>query len=467
MRRAAIRALAVMVLALLLVACSRGAGNDNIKRERDQALQERDQALQERDQTLENLVNARNRIAALQEELAVQTATVTLLNRDVASLTGEVTSLAGEAASLTGEVASLTRDVTTYRFRISMLERELAAATSSADDVAEIQRQLDQARTQLQQSRAALTAKEGELDSTEMELEATEMELASTERELESTERELASVRSQLAAKQTELDEVQRELDESDSPNTPTPGFTTSEAFRENMDALVGSSTQMLWDGNRQRNSGEPQRIPVRVGLDFADVEGPTGMGLPQYEAAGTQGGISLAEHRRTSSGSSTYSEEQLKLGGWQDYSFFFLHNWRYVQSGVTIRVGSVSTAYSVGSANATNPLQGSATWRGAMIGVETDGDYELPQKIQGNARLTIDDFSQPAVNVSFTEIVNKGTGRSLDDMTWDDLALTNGSFLGFHSGRIYGQFYGPNHEEVGGIFTRDNVRGAFGAARQ
>ena len=31
----------------------------------------------------------------------------------------------------------------------------------------------------------------------------------------------------------------------------------------------------------------------------------------------------------------------------------------------------------------------------------------------------------------------------------------------------IKATFYGPNHEEVGGVFERDNIVGAFGAKRQ
>ena len=34
-------------------------------------------------------------------------------------------------------------------------------------------------------------------------------------------------------------------------------------------------------------------------------------------------------------------------------------------------------------------------------------------------------------------------------------------------SDRISGQFYGPNHEEVGGVFERNMIVGAFGAKRE
>ena len=51
--------------------------------------------------------------------------------------------------------------------------------------------------------------------------------------------------------------------------------------------------------------------------------------------------------------------------------------------------------------------------------------------------------------------------------MTWDGLAVTNGTFgTGSQGDSIQGRFYGPNHEEVGGIFERDHIIGAFGGGR-
>jgi len=53
-------------------------------------------------------------------------------------------------------------------------------------------------------------------------------------------------------------------------------------------------------------------------------------------------------------------------------------------------------------------------------------------------------------------------------DWTWEDLSLTDGAFQsGSSTNRVQGRFYGPNHEEVGGAFERNQVLDAFGAARQ
>ncbi len=55
--------------------------------------------------------------------------------------------------------------------------------------------------------------------------------------------------------------------------------------------------------------------------------------------------------------------------------------------------------------------------------------------------------------------------------MIWSVIPVTAGGFERASAGAaknvIKDKFYGPNHEEVGGIFERDQVLGAFGAARQ
>ena len=53
----------------------------------------------------------------------------------------------------------------------------------------------------------------------------------------------------------------------------------------------------------------------------------------------------------------------------------------------------------------------------------------------------------------------------ALPSMQWSGLAIgTDGRF---GASDIRATFYGPNHEEVGGVFERNNIVGAFGAKRQ
>lgn len=57
---------------------------------------------------------------------------------------------------------------------------------------------------------------------------------------------------------------------------------------------------------------------------------------------------------------------------------------------------------------------------------------------------------------------------RTYAPMTWDDVPVLGGRFSdGTGSNSLEGTFYGDNHEEVGGIFERNQIIGAFGASRQ
>ncbi len=99
------------------------------------------------------------------------------------------------------------------------------------------------------------------------------------------------------------------------------------------------------------------------------------------------------------------------------------------------------------------------------MIG--RDPATGLAIEIAGDAVLTIADFPDPRIAVTFTNIKDLGTDQARDDMTWSGIPLTDGGFAtGTAGNSIQGQFYGPGHEEVGGVFERNQVIGAFGAKR-
>lgn len=154
-------------------------------------------------------------------------------------------------------------------------------------------------------------------------------------------------------------------------------------------------------------------------------------------------------------------------LGGWLDHNFFAvqLEGVTHDSSdGVEVAGLEAGYAYSIGNATGTNPvLSGNATWRGGMVGGSVGSDRNL---VRGDATLTLD-VAQMSMDVAFTGVRNVDTGQSRADMMWDGLAVTNGTFGTDRQGNsIQGRFYGSNHEEVGGIFERDQIIGAFGAGR-
>ena len=119
--------------------------------------------------------------------------------------------------------------------------------------------------------------------------------------------------------------------------------------------------------------------------------------------------------------------------------------------------------AVSFGAWPRTNPAAtGGGVWTGSVMGLEgADG-----LRIEGAAEIRIGDFARPELDVAFTGMTAAG-GAARADMRWEDIALARGAFeVSGATGSIEGRFYGGNHGEVGGVFERNGIVGAFGAER-
>ncbi len=156
------------------------------------------------------------------------------------------------------------------------------------------------------------------------------------------------------------------------------------------------------------------------------------------------------------------YSADVEAYGGWLDHSYFDV--------GVaTITTGDLrGTFFGAGSSvgnDTGSPPAGSATWRGAMVGGTIVN--RRPEPIRGDAAVVYD-LGRSAVNVSFTNIRNIGRNTPLGNMGWSGVPVSpDGSFRqSGASGDVEGTFYGPAHQEVGGVFYRSDSLGAFGAKR-
>lgn len=157
--------------------------------------------------------------------------------------------------------------------------------------------------------------------------------------------------------------------------------------------------------------------------------------------------------------------------GAWMDHSAAFLS--RYAGSG---EYADVFIASSFGARSGEPlPVEGSATWRGAMVGV----DVATTDRYAGSANLVATFGENHKMDVSFTDIGNVETGASREDILFSDETsvglYADGRFFG-HSGHddfnqapIYldGRLYGADHAEAAGVFGYNELIGAFGAKRQ
>lgn len=193
-----------------------------------------------------------------------------------------------------------------------------------------------------------------------------------------------------------------------------------------------------------------------------------------------SQQGVPLVEYSGTSSTilqfgtlSRPSSVDYRTLGGWMEYSFFTVNHWTFAGTNWQIWNGA-----STGMESGSNPVSGLATWTGGMVGRTRGGDHEPGVLVTGDSRLSFD-VAANRLDVALTGI-RSNEGQAYGDLIWSNLPVANGVFGTLSTTRgpdllpvradlssIRGAFYGPNHEEVGGVFERNQLIGAFGATRQ
>ncbi len=162
-----------------------------------------------------------------------------------------------------------------------------------------------------------------------------------------------------------------------------------------------------------------------------------------------------------------TAAPEAMSYGFWGEHGF----------AAVTLAAGTLSgeidgdafsgdfelaTAWAAGDATGTNPGGvGGATWSGIAEAVETD-DF---RRLRGTATVSIEDLSQPSVDVSIDV-----SGHTIGAPGWADMPLSAGRFTAGTPGGgdwLSGAFHGPDHEEAWGAFDTTDYIGAFGAKRE
>lgn len=234
----------------------------------------------------------------------------------------------------------------------------------------------------------------------------------------------------------------------------------TTEEIQDRVDQLtqadpvfLGSEVLIIHDGGTERTDTSSCDVDV-CSIEDHDTTIEDLLFATGFQHVATRRGVSLGR------GTLQHFEGEVRRwGGWISGSAFAVHSGILVDGPTTEHI---IHSYSVGVPSGTNPTKGKASWSGMMVGADiretsTTGDF-----VQGDATVTVS-FTDATVDIVFDNIANLVTGATYADLEWDDIALVDGSF---DDGTIEGQFYDLEHEEVGGIFERANILGAFGASR-
>ena len=207
---------------------------------------------------------------------------------------------------------------------------------------------------------------------------------------------------------------------------------------------------------------------------------------LSGFEPLEPRRGIALASKARTVV-EGQRSAFHRAFGAWMDHGFFLVETF-------TMHGDAGSRYHTTWFADASHsgPLASpgdTATWSGVMSGVEASPSSGSGAFVHGDSDITVSGLAggvEVLVHVAFTNIVNGETGAGIGDMFWRGLPLQgrefgtdnvlfndgagyfrDGSFGAAAQGSIYGRLYGPSHEEVGGLFHRNGIAGAFAGKRE
>ena len=160
------------------------------------------------------------------------------------------------------------------------------------------------------------------------------------------------------------------------------------------------------------------------------------------------------------------------------EFTYTVLGEWEHLYVAVVFHDATTLFAATAGVSYADSLPTGSATWTGNMVGVHRPPEtpMDVPGRVvRGGAEIALPDLQDPAIDVVLTP-------ASLPAMTWKTVPVADdGEFFDEwavtadapwpgppnRASYIRGEFYGPNAEEVGGVFERAGIIGAFGAKRQ
>ena len=249
---------------------------------------------------------------------------------------------------------------------------------------------------------------------------------------------------------------------------------TAEEQARERHGAIVGAANSLLM-GDRLAWFATDDEVARTNTTCRGDTCAAGFLSLSRASRFGLEGWeLTLLRERR---GVSLFRQELWgsdrdyeAWGGWLEHSLFATQLTRFADDAGSSGGASVVFGYSLGYSSGENPgAEGSARWEGLILGRDLRASPSRGQAIRGDADVTVElETNAITADVTFTDIVNIETGAARGEMAWLDLAVEDGGFARRNAlgDAISGRFYGPNEEEVGGVFERDGIAGAFGGRR-
>lgn len=256
--------------------------------------------------------------------------------------------------------------------------------------------------------------------------------------------------------------------------STPATVHDPDAPLREAFALILADANSVLYgDLLNYLGNSDTERIPTRCrgdtcSIGFIRYSDPTRFSVENLDLTlvATRPGIRIVRE----DASFEWADVEV-YGGWMEYAFFATQADLFTNPADPNRGYTRVKAYTVGEASGVNPIltDTSAQWSGVMLGRDLAVGSDRGQALQGDATIHVE-FGATGMeaDVLFSGIAVLGSGAARPDMEWRDMVVEEGAFE-LHespSERIRGRFYGPDQQEVGGIFEQGTITGGFGGVR-
>ena len=153
---------------------------------------------------------------------------------------------------------------------------------------------------------------------------------------------------------------------------------------------------------------------------------------------------------------------------GWMEHSFFastvvLFKDDADPDQGVIQTYGTIA-----GNITKTNPVA-AATWTGFATARDHNIEADMESVVVGDASISVRIDDEVLADVRLTSLANTATGQAYADMIFEGMSVTDGQFSRYHAddNRLSGAFFGPGHEEAGGVFDHpEGLVGAYGGRK-
>ena len=158
------------------------------------------------------------------------------------------------------------------------------------------------------------------------------------------------------------------------------------------------------------------------------------------------------------------------------EFTYRVLGEWEHLHVAGVVHTDTVLFAVTAGVSHPDSLPAGGATWTGSMVGVyrPPETPMDVPgEVVRGGAEIMLADLQDPVIDVVLTP-------QGHPEIAWHGVRVEDGAFSGLgptttdapwpgppnRANYIRGEFYGPGAEEVGGVFERAGIVGAFAGQR-